>query len=292
MSDTFIFTEAYNCSDILKNCLKSFYRYHEDSVHVFGTSKDLENLKDFNKIIPIAIEENSDISHAYKHGHLGTARIFAKAIMEYGKDYKKFVHFDSDLIFKKSCLSNIKSKLDEGYDLVGPVRPYKHNLNKRDDVRHMPDVSATCFFGFNSSKLNYPSIDELTYAINGSYQFKGNPVLDFFDHVSLTLLDNNGKFYKFHFDETGGPNEFGNKLNKYGLLNDDLDCGDWYIHFAGIGSGCKLYHTGIQQAHPGYAEWAINRYGLYKKLIEEIQLENVSIDSVKYELYKNSLVLN
>ena len=50
MSDYFIFTEAYNCADILKNCLKSFYKYHDDVVHVYGTKKDLDELEEFDLI--------------------------------------------------------------------------------------------------------------------------------------------------------------------------------------------------------------------------------------------------
>jgi hypothetical protein len=287
MNNCFIFTEAYNCSDILKNCLKSFFTYHDDVIHVFGTKKDLQELEEFTKIIPIIIEEDSDIAQAYNFGHLGTAKIFSKAILEYSNS-DKIIHFDSDIIFKQKCLDKIKEKLNEGYDLVGPVRPYKHNLNSRDDVRHMPDVSATCFFGFNKSKINITNPDELMYSINGR-NFKNNPILDFFDYVSLTILDNNGKFYKFDFNDTGGPNELGNKMNKYGMLNDDLDCGDWYIHFAGIGSGSKLYKLGIKNTHRGYAEWAIGRYGLYKKLIENIDLPYINIDMKKYLFYKSSL---
>ena len=41
MSKAFIFTEAYGCGLILKNCLESFFKYHPDEkVHVFGTFKD------------------------------------------------------------------------------------------------------------------------------------------------------------------------------------------------------------------------------------------------------------
>ena len=199
--DFFIFTEAYNCSDILKNCLKSFYKYHDDVIYVFGTENDIKSLSEFNKIVPIVIGEGTVVDRAYSHGHLGTARIFSEAILKYSQS-KYLIHFDSDLIFKKECLSNIKQKFLNGYDLVGPVRPYKHNLNGRDDIRHLQDVVATCFFGFNKDKITSKNLNELMYQINGM-PFEGNPTLDFFDYVSFDIIKNGGVPFYFDYEETG-----------------------------------------------------------------------------------------
>ena len=88
------------------------------------------------------------------------------------------------------------------------------------------------------------------------------------------------------YKNTGGANHLGNRVNKYGELNKDIDCGDWFIHFAGIGSGARIYKNGLQQSHPGYADWAIKRFALYKKLIENIDIPNIAIDSERLELYK------
>lgn len=283
----FIFTEAYNCSDILKNCLKSFYKYHDDTIYVFGTENDIKNLSEFNKIVPIIIGAGTIIDKAYSYGHLGTARIFSEAILNYSKS-KYVIHFDSDLIFKTDCLTQIKQKFKEGYDLIGPVRPYKHNLNGRDDIRHMADVVATCFIGFNKEKITSTNLDELMYQVNGQ-PFEGNPTLDFFDYVSFDIIKNNGKAFYFDFEQTGGPSQTGSRINKYKNLNEDIDCGDWYIHFAGIGSGSKIYKTGIQNTHTGYADWAVKRYSLYKKLIENEDILNVPYDKEKLELYKELL---
>jgi hypothetical protein len=282
--DFFIFTEAYNCSDILKNCLKSFYKYHDDVIYVFGTENDIKSLSEFNKIVPIVIGVGTVVDRAYSHGHLGTARIFSEAILKYSQS-KYLIHFDSDLIFKKECLSNIKQKFLNGYDLVGPVRPYKHNLNGRDDIRHLQDVVATCFFGFNKDKITSKNLDELMYQINGM-PFEGNPTLDFFDYVSFDIIKNGGVPFYFDYEETGGPSQTGNRVNKYGKLNEDIDCGDWFIHFAGIGSGSKIYKNGLQQTHSGYANWALKRYSLYKKLIENVDIPNIQYDSEKLELYR------
>jgi len=285
--DYFIFTEAYNCSDILKNCLKSFYKYHDDNVYVYGTETDIKNLSEFDKIIPIIIEPGSIIDQAYSYGHMGTARIFSESILKHSKS-NFLIHFDSDIIFKKECLSFIKQKLLDGFDLIGPVRPYKYNLNGRDDIRHMEDVVATCFLGFNKEKITSKNVDELMYQIHGS-PFEGNPTLDFFDYISFDILKHSGKPYYFDFEETGGPNQYGNRVNKYKELNEDIDCGDWYIHFAGIGSGSKIYKTGVQSMHTGYAEWALNRYGLYKKLIENEDIFGINYDKEKLKLYKGLL---
>lgn len=288
MDDFFIFTEAYSCGDILQNCLNSFYNHHDDVIHVFGTEEDLNFLKNFDKVKPIIIQPDSAIDRLYKFGHPGTARIFSETILNFSKT-DKIIHFDSDLIFKTNCLNQIKNKLNEEYDLVGPVRPYKHNLCNRDDVRHLPDVIATCFMGFNKKYLKTKNIDELTYQINGNVLWKNTNVLDFFDYVSLDILNNGGKSYFFDFNSTGGSNEFGNRNNKYDELNKEFECGDWYIHFAGIGSGCRIYKKGYENSDTSYGNWALKRYALYKKLIDKKQIENIKIDENLYNLYKDLL---
>lgn len=284
----FIFTEAYNCSDVLKHCLNSFYKYHDDSIHVFCTLQDLEEIKQYKKIIPIIINPGSFIDLAYTRGHLGTAAIFADAILRYSGNNSNIIHFDSDLIFKQECLSNIKNKFNEGYDLIGPARPYKFNQNNRDDIRHMEDVVATCFFGFNKTKIKITDYQELTYSINAR-PFKGTDILDFFDYISFHILENGGNKYILDFDHTGGSNINGSRTNKYGELNADIDCGDWYMHFAGIGSGAKIFKKGFENTHQGYALWALKRYALYKKLFDGVIIPNVQIDEDKYTSYKNNL---
>lgn len=285
MTNPFIFTEAYNCADILKNCLESFYKYHDDPIYVFGKEEDLELLKNFDKIIPILIEKNSPIDYLYQYGHAGTARIFSEVITKYATS-NMIIHFDSDLIFKEKCIDKILDKLIDGYDIVGPVRAYKNNPCGRDDIRHMQDVVATCFFGFNKDKITRVSVDDLVYQINGMVPYNQNQVLDFFDYISFDILNNGGKIFYLDYENTGGANHLGHRINKYGDLNKDIDCGDWFIHFAGIGSGARIYKNGLQQSHPGYAEWAIKRFALYKKLIENIDISNIEIDLERLELYK------
>jgi hypothetical protein len=284
MSEYFIFTEAYNCADILKNCLKSFYRYHNDIVYVYGTESDFEELKDFPLIKKIVITPNSPIDMFYTNGHMGTAAIFSDAILN-NSTSNKIIHFDSDLIFRQECLSQIKEKLDEGFDLVGPTRPYKHNLNGRDDIRHLPDVVATCFFGFNKDKINILNYNELTSSINGR-DFFNHATLDFFDYISFLIAYNGGKIHYFDHNHVGGPNTLGNRDNKYGKINHDIDHGDWFTHFAGIGSGARIYKKGFQNCNKSYGEWALKRYAMYKKLFENLNIPNINIDEEYYNLYK------
>ena len=284
MNDFFIFTEAYNCADILNNCLKSFYKYHSDTVHVYGTKKDLDELDNFCLIKKIEIPLNSMIDLFYSQGHMGTAAIFAQSIL-YDSPCNHIIHFDSDLIFKQECISHIKEKLQNGYSLVGPPRPYKHNLNGRDDIRHLEDVVATCFFGFDKTKITIDNFIELTHSINGR-NFNGQPTLDFFDYVSFLILHNNGKPFYLNTDDVGGPDRFGNRDNKHGTINKDIDFGDWFTHFAGIGSGSRIYKKGLQNSSRGYGEWALKRYALYKKLFDNIEIPGVTIDENYYNLYK------
>lgn len=286
MKTPFIFTEAYSCADILKNCLESFYKYHDDPVHVFGTKEDLEFLKKYEKIKPIIIESGSNIDKFYDFGHAGTARIFSETILNYS-DTDHIIHFDSDLIFRSKCINEITSKLNEGYDLVGPPRLYKNNPCNRNDIKHLPDVISTCFMGFNRNKITTKNIDELTYQINGIVAWQNTAVLDFFDYISLDILNNGGKIYFFDYDQTGGSNQLGKRDNKYGPLNKEFEYGEWYIHFAGIGSGCRVYKKGYQHSNQSYGNWALKRYALYKKLIEKQTIPNIDIDENLYETYKD-----
>ena len=146
----FIFTEAFNCGLILKKCLESFFQFHPDAiVHVFGTAKDFKEVGKFKNVEYIELSEDQELKECFKNGHLGTAHIGARVIKEFSTGCEYVVHFDSDVIFRKESLSMLTDKIAEGYDLIGPRRCYKNNMNGRKDLSELKDITQTYFYAFN-----------------------------------------------------------------------------------------------------------------------------------------------
>ena len=286
----FIFTEAFNCGLILKKCLESFFKYHPDTiVNVFGTFKDFKELGKFSNVEYFELSDDRELAECFKYGHLGTAHIGAKVIKEFSKGHDYIIHFDSDVIFRKESLSLLTNKIEEGYDLIGPRRCYKNNMNGRTDLSELKDVSQTYFYAFNKNKIsdyNFPTLREM---IVGFHNPLGHPILDYFDPVSFDILKNEGKIFFLDVDEVGGLTEEGNRKNKFEVLNSDMDFGENVIHFAGVGSGMKFYFKGSENVHSSYSDWALKRFALYYKVFYNKDLENISVDENIYKLLINEL---
>lgn len=267
-NDIFIFTIAYNCGKILKKALETFFKYHPtQKIHVFGTYKDFKELKEFQKNIEyIELSEDINLRECYKHGHLGTAYIFTKVLQkEYG-DYDKIIHFDSDVIFRQECLSDILNGFKDGYDIIGQRRSYEKNKCNRTDLVGLPDVIGTCFFGINLNKISKYDFQTLHRMIVGYYNPYNHPIMDFFDPVSFDVLNNGGKIKYLNNVEYGSSDENGNWDNNNLELNTLFDFGEKFIHFAGIGSGMNFYNNGNGSVPNSYADWAKERFSLYMKL--------------------------
>lgn len=286
----FIFTESYGCGLILKKCLESFFRHHPDTIiHVFGTHKDFKELGKFKNVEYIELSDDLELKECFKHGHLGTAHIGARVIKEFSKGFDYVIHFDSDVIFQKESLSLLYDKIDEGYDLIGPIRCYKNNMNGRTDLSELSDVSQTYFYAFNKTKISDYSFVDLRNMIVGFHNPLNHPILDYFDPVSFDILKNGGKSYFINVDLVGGLTLDGNRKNKYEELNSDMDFGENLMHFAGVGSGMKFYFQGSEQTNQPYVDWAIKRFALYYKLFYDISIDNVIFEEEKYNLLKKIL---
>ena len=286
----FIFTEAFNCGLILKKCLESFFKYHPDTVvNVFGTFKDFKELGKFKNVEYHELSEDRELAECFKHGHLGTAHIGAKVIKEISKGHDYIIHFDSDVIFRKESLSLLTNKIEEGYDLIGPRRCYKNNMNGRTDLSNLSDVSQTYFYAFNKNKISDYDFPTLRNMIVGFHNPLNHPILDYFDPVSFDILKNGGKIFFLNVDQVGGLTEEGNRKNNFLELNSDMDFGENIIHFAGVGSGMKFYFKGTENAAKSYADWALKRFALYYKTFYDKDVENVSVDENIYKLLINEL---
>lgn len=265
----FIYTEVFNCGLIGKKCLETFFKYHEDlKVHVAGNFNDFKELGKFKNIEYLDFSGDEKLKHYYKTGgHFGTAYIFTKVLKREFGDYDYVIHFDSDVIFKSECISDIVKKFEEGCDLVGTRRPYKKNIaNKQGQYDNMQDVVGTYFFGYNINKVSDYNFDVMQNMIVGYHNPFGFNVIDFFDPVSFDIINNNGKVHYLDFQKYGSCNEDGVWENSYGELNKLVDFGDNLIHFAGIGSGMNFHKNGKGNVPDSYANWAIERYAMYMEL--------------------------
>jgi len=263
----FIFTEAYNCGKIAKVALESFFKHHDDVVNVIGLPKDFVPLSEFkDKVNFIDVSGDDRLRQLYTSGHAGTAYIFAKAVSRGYGSYDNVIHFDSDVYFIKECLSDLTSALEEGYDLIGQRRPYKHNKCGNNAVRGLHDTVGTCFFAVNTHKIStrpFPILRGMCQGINNPL---GHPVLDFFDPVTFDVLRNGGKIKFLDYMDYGSANENGSWDNDHPRLNDVFDCGDKFIHFAGVGSGMAFHENGDGNVPKGYVDWTKSRYSLFSKM--------------------------
>jgi hypothetical protein len=263
--DFFIFTEAYNCGLILKNALDSFHKYHDEKVHIFGTYKDFKKLTKHKNNIFIELSEDDILKNLYKQGHVGTAYIFAKIINGEYTEKNKIIHFDSDIFFRKECISLIYDSFENGCDLIGSRRCYKNNLNGRKDLSNIEDVVQTYFFGFNKEKIKKYKFEDLINMCVGYYNPYKHPILDFFDPISFDIIYNGGNIKFLDYDLVGGMDENGSKDNKYKEVNHKLDFGEFLVHFAGVGPGMNFFYN-KSLANKGYQDWAIKQFFLYYKI--------------------------
>jgi hypothetical protein len=283
--DIFIFAIAYNCGKVLNKMLESFHKHHDAKIHLFGTHKDFKDAMKHPNNEYIEMSSDLNLREYFKQGHLGTSYIWTKILLgEYG-NYSKVIQIDSDVIFRGECLSDITSKFEDGFDLIGPRRPYKNNKCNRDDIRHLDDVVSTYFLGVNLNKISKYDFNTLHRMIVGYYCPSGNPILDFFDPVSFDIIRNGGKVCYLPFEDYGSTDESGNSDNGFPKLNELYDFGNKIIHFAGIGSGMNFYYNGNGNVPPTYTEWAKKRFSLYMKVFynEDIQFE---YDENEYKLLK------
>ncbi len=256
MSDNvYIFTEIVNCGKIGRIALDSFHKYHNHPVHVYGTKDDFVWINEHKNNIFIEVE--ADVLKGYERGHIGTALLWEKIIKACQSEI--LIHFDSDVIFRASIIGDMIEK-SSVYDLIGPIRNYHHNPQKRIDISHLCDLCQTNCTLFKKSFISkkylstktrppLPSItdfitlppiqiarrikwyikntllskqpmSEMAQMIHGTYAPFSFPTLDFFDPIMFDMISNGAKIYHLDFDEVGGCNKYGKRDNVFKELNN------------------------------------------------------------------------
>lgn len=278
--DVFIFSEVVHCGLIGRVAYKTFHKYHNRKLHIYARKEDFDQLEYHPNNVFHSLDECPEIVEAFQAGHKGTSKVWTKAILEQKETY--LIHFDSDVVFRGDAVEEVIRKLGE-YDIVGPMRPYAQNPNKRDDVRHLPDLTGTYCFGFNrdmipirephllerfvENSLDYPVVHEMQCRYPW---YRYVPTIDYFDPLAFVMMQWGAKICILDIDVMGGFAKDGSKKNKYGELNVDCDYGDKIIHFASVGSGLNFYKKAMKKETinvPGwYVDYALGKLDLYMRL--------------------------
>jgi hypothetical protein len=226
MKEPFIFTEAYNCGKIAKVAIESFLKFHPNlPVNVFGKYDDFEEISINSDLVNyIDLSDNETLQGLYKNGHEGTAYIFASVLLGKFGDYGKVIHFDSDVLFREECISEITEGFDQGYHLIGQRRNYEQNRAGIDSLygeplKGIPDTIGTCFFGVDLCKITISDFETVRRMCLGVISLTGEPILDFFDPVSFHVMHNSGKVLYLSSEDYGGGDERGNWNNGFPVLN-------------------------------------------------------------------------
>lgn len=279
--NVFVFTEVVHCGLIGRIAFQTFHKFHNRKLHIYGKTEDFLQIEYHPNNVYHSLDDNKDIVDAFQSGHKGTSKVWTKAILEAKEKY--LIHIDSDVVFRADAVEEVVQKLGE-FDIVGSMRNYPNNPHKhRDDVRFLPDVTATYCFGFNKDLIHIREPHLLERLIENSldpaviaelrskypwYQYV--PTLDYFDPVAFTMIQHRAKVHILSNDVMGGFDNQGGKVNKYGELNKDCDFGDKIVHFASVGSGLnfmKKMESGIAIDVPQwYIDYALGKLDLYLRL--------------------------
>jgi hypothetical protein len=290
-----IYTECIGCPEIGINAIKSFIKYHPDiQLHAYVDNKDIPYIKGDNNIDLkqiILVETNESLLHQYQqNGHLATAILWANIINNNKNKY--IIHIDSDTWFRGNLIYDIINYMENGYDLVGPVRCYKNNLNNRKDLGHLKDVVSTYCFGFNPLKIDNFEINLFINMIRGFTNPLNHPILDFFDPVSFNILKNNGKIKFIDYNIIGGLNELGSKRNNNDF-NKLFDVGDKIVHFSAVGSGLTYRKSQLLKKHSNipisYLNAGLKSLGIYEYIFNDI--ESIYVDDTIRQFKKTILNL-
>jgi FkbM family methyltransferase len=189
------------------------------------------------------------------------------------------------------------------HTIVGAIRNYRNNPNKRDDVRYLPDLTQTYCFGFDKrhNYINNPELlcrfiensinNEVVSKTMSEYSdYRYVPTIDFFDPLAFSMISKGATIKIIENDIIGGTNTDGKRINKYGILNRDMDFGDKIAHFASVGSGLNFLNM-IQANKPisvpsWYVEYALGKLDLYMRLFYNAKVLDDEKNKTFLELYE------
>lgn len=264
--NNYVWTEAFNCGEILSPMLKSYVAHHQTPIHVFGFSSDIKAINFNHELlifhaIPVKkgitkfLTLGRRLNRAYKSGHKGTALFWAYLIRR--NPSKVLIHLDSDQVFLGDCLNELFIAAKEGYSAFGSRRPYKYRtyrLDGRDSSKlsKHPDTLNTDCFGFFVNDIKNRFSPWLIRRLRGKRPLR-YPVIDFFDPIILEM-HYSGKRIKYIDSVQNGQHSVQN-LNHAFMVNR--------ISFAAVGSGLNFIKNSKARTSESYKTFAIKSYNLF-----------------------------
>jgi len=271
----FIWTEAFNCGEILNPMLASFLKHHNFPIHVFASEKDFQevDVKSHllvhnpypNKIVKHKIEKK--VLNGYKRGHLGTAILWGYIIQS--RNEQIFIHLDADTIFLNDVISDLLKAIEhEKYSIAGSRRAYKNRGYRKSGkdglmLDRRPDAVNTDCFAFTKEFISTRPRFILKRKILGR-RTSLKPVVDFFDPVTFEIISKGGKIKYMDSPENGSQS----------LINNESKFMNSRISFAAVGSGCNFYKNGSTGIPVGYSGFALASYSLYCKHLLDKKIEH------------------
>ena len=261
----FIWTEAFNCGEILKPMLSSYLTHNKYPIHVYGTEKDFQEAAiNSDQVIFESLSRKRlfqkslecKILNGYTKGHKGTSILWEYIINS--RDENILIHLDSDNIFLDDVVEELIWAIEvEGHDLAGSRRPYRHRHYRRDGkdskkIDARPDTINTDCFAFAKDKIKKHPRFWLRRKILGR-RVSLKPVVDAFDPVTFEIIKRNGKV-KYMDSPNAGSHSTVNWKSKF------LES---RISFAAVGSGCNFFKNGYGSVPEHYAKYAISSYSLF-----------------------------
>lgn len=279
---TFLWTEALGCGEILGPCLDSYVTHHDLPIHVYIYEEDLSFLPVHPLIIPRLVRSKIEsdgvnkelLQEAYKSGHRGTATLWASLIKN--RPEKFMIHLDSDSIFLGDVVKPIIERLNAGNGVVGTRRPYRNRQNKKMNYFSMmhyfqPDAVNTHCFGFNRTLIEIKQellIGLIEDRLKNRFIQRLYPVIDFFDRITFYLRRKGGIYYlDSPIQSRSGSHD------RNGPIESSM------ISFAAVGSGCAYYKNPASATSESYKDFAISSYALYSAYLLGKKIDYPMLDS-------------
>jgi hypothetical protein len=283
----FIWTEAFNCGELLTPFLKSYIQHNDQKINVYGFKNDLIKIEFSDPRVVLhdlegILFDNSSmvdlIDKSYKKGHQGTALLWAWLIKS--RPEENFVHLDADTIFLENVITDFETAIDQGYMIAGSRRPYRNRTYRKNGIdgwllnRRKDTLNTDCFY-FNTSKLKKIPFFWLVRMIRGR-RIGLLPVVDFFDPIIFKLLRKKQRILYLDSPSCG----FQSESNSDSLFHRKR------ISFAAVGSGLNFYKNPEIETSPGYKGFALASYSLYSKMIleKEIPIEPLKDNDLEQKL--------
>jgi hypothetical protein len=269
VEEYFIWTEAFNCVEILEPFLESFRTHHAHPIHVFTSPEEKALVPKIDGVRVLTPSDNwltcilfcssKRIAKGYTKGHLGTARLWSNIFRT--RKEKILIHIDADTIFVGECIQPIIEEIKQGTDICGTRRPYfyrSYRKKGRDGklLDKHPDLVNTDLLGIRNLSLPRRFSPLFTRNIRGKRPLR-YPVVDFFDPITLSIAYGGGRLR--YLDSPLQGSRGVNQLDSPIFMNR--------ISFAAVGSGLNFFKNPKIVTSSGYRDFALSSFSLYSKYI-------------------------